>query len=54
LTQRRRNSVEHGFNRLKHWRGVATRYDIYALTHLGGVTVAAAITANRLQLADTP
>ena len=24
---RRRNQVERGFNRRKHWRGVATRYD---------------------------
>jgi transposase len=24
---RRRNQVERGFNRRKHWRGVATRFD---------------------------
>ena len=24
---RHRNSIERGFNRLKHWRGIATRYD---------------------------
>ncbi|PBC39414.1 hypothetical protein CJ179_35885 [Rhodococcus sp. ACS1] len=24
---RHRNTVERGFNRLEHWRGVATRYD---------------------------
>lgn len=54
LTYRHRNTVERGFNRLKHWRGIATRYDKYALTYLGGVTLAAAITAYRLQLADTP
>lgn len=54
LTYRHRNTVERGFNRLKNWRGVATRYDKYALTYLGGVTLAAAITAHRLQLADTP
>jgi putative transposase len=29
-----RNTVERGFNRLKQWRGVATRY---ALTYLGAV-----------------
>ena len=34
---RHRNTVERGFNRLKHWRGVATRYDKYAITYLGGV-----------------
>lgn len=42
-TYRHRNTVERGFNRLKHWRGVATRYDKYALTYLGGVTLAALI-----------
>ena len=53
LLYRHRNTVERGFNRLKHWRGVATRYDKYALTYLGGVTLAAAITAHRLHLPDT-
>ena len=53
MTYRHRNTVERGFNRLKHWRGVATRYDKYALTYLGGVTLAAAVIAHRLQLADT-
>lgn len=38
-----RNTVERGFNRLKQWRGVATRYDKYALTYLGGVLLAASI-----------
>lgn len=51
---RQRNSIERGFNRLKHWRGVATRYDKYAITFLGGLTLAALITCHRLQLADTP
>jgi len=32
---------------------VATRYDKYALTYLGGVILAAAITFHRLQLTDT-
>ena len=27
IAYRRRNQVERGFNRRKHWRGVATRYD---------------------------
>lgn len=45
---RHRNSVERGFNRLKNWRGIATRYDKYALTFLGGVTLAAAITYHRV------
>ena len=45
---RHRNTVERGFNRLKHWRGVATRYDKYALTYLGGVLLAAIITHHRI------
>lgn len=45
---RHRNSVERGFNRLKNWRGIATRYDKYALTFLGGLTLAAAITYHRI------
>lgn len=44
-----RNTVERGFNRLKHWRGIATRYDKYAVTFLGGVTLAAAITHHRVR-----
>jgi putative transposase len=47
-TYRHRNTVERGFNRLKHWRGVATRYDKYALTYLGGVLLAAIITHHRI------
>jgi transposase len=38
-----RNTVERGFNRLKQWRGIATRYDKYALTFLGGVLLACAV-----------
>jgi putative transposase len=38
---RARNTVERGFNKLKAWRGIATRYDKYALTYLGGLTLAA-------------
>lgn len=37
-----RNTVERGFGRLKQWRGVATRYDKYAVTFLGGVLLCAA------------
>lgn len=51
---RHRNTVERGFNRLKHWRGIATRYDKYALSYLGGVTLAAMITYHRTHLADRP
>ncbi len=50
-----RNTVERGFNRLKQWRGVASRYDKYALTYLGGVMLAAILIHHRVrQLADTP
>jgi putative transposase len=48
-TYRHRNTVERGFNRMKHWRGVATRYDKYALSYLGGVTLAAIITYHRVR-----
>lgn len=46
---RHRNTVERSFNRLKHWRGIATRYDKYALTFLGGLTLAALITYHRVR-----
>ena len=41
---RRRNVVERGFCQLKHWRGLATRYDRYARNYLGGLTLAALLT----------
>lgn len=41
------NTVERGFNRLKQWRGIATRYDKHALTFLGGLTLAATLTYPR-------
>jgi putative transposase len=50
---RHRNTVERGFNRLKHWRGIATRYDKYALTYLGGLTLAAIVIHHRAHLPDT-
>lgn len=50
-----RNTVERGFGRLKQWRGIATRYDKYALTYLGGVLLAAAVLHSRGKgLRDTP
>ncbi len=45
---RQRNTVERGFNRIKQWRGIATRYDKYATTYLGGVLLAALITHHRV------
>ena len=36
-----RNIIERGFGQLKQWRGIASRYDKYALTFLGGVLLAA-------------
>lgn len=44
-----RNTVERGFNRLKQWRGIATRYDKYALTYLGGVILAALVIHHRVR-----
>lgn len=46
---RHRNTVERSFNRLKNWRGIATRYDKYAMTFLGGVTLAALVTYHRVR-----
>jgi transposase len=43
------------FSRLKQWRGIATRYDKYALTFLGGVLLAASILHTRSKkLRDPP
>jgi putative transposase len=44
---RERNSVERGLNRLKQWRAIATRYDKYATTYLGGVLLAVALIHHR-------
>jgi transposase len=51
-----RNTVERGFNRLKQWRGIATRYDKYALTYLGGVLLGCAVIHARVgtRSGDTP
>jgi len=41
---KRRNTVERAFNRMKHWRALATRYDKLALVYRGGVVLAAILT----------
>jgi transposase len=38
-----RNVVERCFNKLKNWRGIATRYDKTARSYLAGLTLAAAL-----------
>ena len=40
---KQRNTVERSFNRIKQWRALVTRYDKYAVTHLGGVLLAMVI-----------
>ena len=42
-----RNTVERAFNRFKQWRGLATRYDKYAITYLGGVLLALTVLTHR-------
>jgi transposase len=39
-----RNIIERSFNRLKDWRGIATRYDKKAANFLAGVCLASAVT----------
>jgi putative transposase len=46
-TYKQRNTAERGFGRLKQWRGIATRYDKYALTYQGGITLAAIVYNHR-------
>lgn len=40
-TYKKRNTIERGFNVLKQWRGLATRYDKLALTYRGGAVLRA-------------
>jgi transposase len=40
---RRRNVVERCFNKLKHFRGIATRYDKTAVSYEAAVTLAATL-----------
>jgi len=41
---KRRNLIERAFNKLKHWRRIATRYDRRSLYFLAALHLAAAIT----------
>jgi transposase len=38
-----RNFVERAFNKIKSWRGLATRYDKHALVYRGGVVLASIV-----------
>ena len=38
-----RNVVERAFNKLKDWRGLATRYDKHALIYRGGMVLASIV-----------
>ena len=49
----RRNTVERCINKLKQWRGLATRYDKLAIVYRGGA-VLRAITVWATHLSDTP
>ena len=40
---RNRNVVERFFNRMKHWRALASRYDKYAVVYRGGIILAAIV-----------
>ncbi|MGV9760216.1 IS5/IS1182 family transposase, partial [Streptomyces tricolor] len=40
-TYKQRNTVERCINKLKQWRGLATRYDKTAIIYLAGLHLAA-------------
>jgi transposase len=46
-TYKQRNVVERCFNRLKQWRGIATRYDKTARNYRGGVVLASLVLWSR-------
>jgi transposase len=41
---RQRNVVERDWNKLKQWRGIATRYDKTATNYCGGILLAVLFT----------
>ena len=53
VAYRGRNVVERSFNALKHWRGLATRYDKLATTYRGGAVLAAILAWLRRPFGDT-
>ena len=44
IAYKMRNIIERSFNRLKDWRGIATRYDKTAANFLASVCLASAVT----------
>jgi transposase len=40
---RGRNVIERAFNGVKHWRGLATRYDKHAIVYRAGLVLAAVL-----------
>lgn len=53
LDYRGRNVVERGFNRIKQWRGIATRYDKLATVYRSAAVLHAVTTWTKT-LSDTP
>lgn len=51
---RGRYIVERFFNRIKEFRGIATRYDKHARNYRAGIVLAGIIVQLRDQLCDTP
>jgi transposase len=50
---RRRNAVERGWNKLKQWRGIATRYDKTAADFRGGIQLVVLLTWTPRDSGDT-
>lgn len=51
---RKRNVVERSFNRLKNWRGIATRTDKTARNYRAGILLAATLVWAKTDLINTP
>ena len=51
---KQRNTIERSFSLVEQWRGLATRYDKYAVTYLGGFLLGTVILTHRARpLTDT-